>query len=354
MSFTFGQQSGGNTPNKPLFGAASNTSGGTAPSIFGTSNTGNTGASTPGGSGLFGGGAPAGSSNLFGGGASSTPASKPGGLFGGGGGATSGASTPGLFGGSGLSKPAGDTAKPSSVFGGGFGAASAAGTGAVPTPSFGFGTTACTCPACAFLACIANKETQHPHPQPHPQRTSSSRRRHPQALLPVPVCSVRRTRKQAQTLRQAHRCSVHKSHRLVGVRRLAQDSLADSLRLAVRVNPAHLYSEQSWLRHLPRLLPACSVVRVQASLWEAQRLHPVFLEETKTLRLVQTKLGPPRLPHPLASLEAERQLARKHKELPNRLYSHLKPHHQHLPASLRPSALVQHPLLQRPHNLLRA
>lgn len=142
MSFQFGQQSSSNTPNKPLFGAASNTSGGTAPSLFEAANAGSTGTNTPAGPGLFGGGATTSTSSIFGGGASNTPASKPGGLFGGGG-ATTGASTSSLFGSS-LSKPAGDAAKPASVFGG-FGAPAGGATSSSPAPSFGFGTATCTC-----------------------------------------------------------------------------------------------------------------------------------------------------------------------------------------------------------------
>jgi nuclear pore complex protein Nup62 len=140
--FSFGQQNSGNTPNKPLFGAASNTSGGSTPSLFGTANAATPGAASSGGSTLFGGGANTGTSNLFGGGASSTPASKPGGLFGGGG-ATSGGSSLSGFGGSGLSKPSADAAKPSMFGGATFGSGASAATSSAP--SFGFGTTACKC-----------------------------------------------------------------------------------------------------------------------------------------------------------------------------------------------------------------
>jgi hypothetical protein len=146
MAFSFGQQGGSGTPKPSLFGAPSNTSGGAAPTtLFGAANA---GSGTPGGAGLFGGGANAGASNPFGG-TSNTPASKPaGGLFGSG--ATSGASsTPSAFGSS-LSKPSGET-KPS-LFGAGGGFGGAAGGATSSSPGFGFGNTACKCLVRAFLA----------------------------------------------------------------------------------------------------------------------------------------------------------------------------------------------------------
>lgn len=123
--FSFG---GSNTPKQqPLFGAGS-TSGGSTPSLFGTTNnTTNSGSNTPGAKPIFGGGA-TGGSNLFGGGSSSaTPASSKPSLFGGNQ-ATAGASQPSSTPGFAFGKPAApattgvdSSSTPKPAFGAGFG-----------------------------------------------------------------------------------------------------------------------------------------------------------------------------------------------------------------------------------------
>lgn len=194
---------------------------------------------------------------------------------------------------------------------------------------------------------MANKEQQHPHPQPHPQRTSSSRRRRLLALPQAPVSSARRIHKRAR------RCSARKSHRRAEVHRLDQDCLADRTSPAARASQARLCSAETQPRRLLRLLPDSWVVQLQASLWEALRLLPDYLAGTKTLRPVQTKARPLRFQHPQVSLEAERQLVHKARELPNHRCLHLKPPPQHQRTNLPPSASVQPQQFQHLHSLHR-
>jgi hypothetical protein len=343
-SFGFGQPSSSGTPNTPLFGGGNNTSGGTTPSLFGGATNTATPASTGGGS-MFGGGSNTGASNPFGGGASNTPASKPGGIFGGGG-ATSGAPGTGLFGGSGMSKPAGEA--PKSLFSGGFGNAQSGNTSA--TPSFGFNNPACKCPIQHSLRTLANNEPQHPHPPPRPRPprrpTTSSPRRHLQALLQAPVSSAVRTTSLAETIRLATRC-LGRSRKHLEAPRVARHCLADRTTRPVEArNPARLSSVQSQqLLHLRPPLTSSAALR-EESRWAARRLRHCLVG-TKTHLLAQTKPRPQHPPHQQTSLAEELSLAHHHR------YSAVNKT-QHPPAKLPASVSAQHQHPQAPRSLLPA
>jgi hypothetical protein len=168
---------------------------------------------------------------------------------------------------------------------------------------------------------LSNNEPQHLHPPPRPRppRCPSSPRRHPQALLPVPVCLARTTRT-AETRSLATRSS-DRRRRHLEARRLEGTCLADRATSLVET-PAHPSSAQS-PRPLPLLVPhLCLAARRQGSLWAARPQPADCLVGTKTRPLVQTKAQPQRPPHPRTSLEELKQAQLVHKHnLQRRLYS---------------------------------